>query len=91
MERLVVVWGDGRNRTDCKWAQGRKDMGETMSTLNTINNRIVKTQNWLRDAGAILLIGGWGGRMMNKLWSIKDCKRNYKAIFVKECSEKLPL
>lgn len=32
MERLVVVWGDGRDRTDRKWAQGRKDMGETMST-----------------------------------------------------------
>ena len=30
--RSVVVWGDGRNRTEHKWAQGRKKMGETMST-----------------------------------------------------------
>ena len=60
--RLVVVWGDGRNRTDRKWAQGRKDMGETMSTWILLINRIVKTQNWLLDAG---------GRMMNKLWEYK--------------------
>lgn len=31
----------GANRTDCKWAQGMKDMGETMSSLNRLLNRIV--------------------------------------------------
>lgn len=57
-----------------KWAQGRKDVGNTMTSLNRLLSRIVRTQDWLLDAlGCTAGGAGPGGcKVMNKFWEYKE-------------------